>query len=99
MLKAELKLESMRAAIEAELKKLDKKEAELLDLEIANCENAKDAMVQLLRIGVACADANQGIRPDMKEVLRRVEEIAELNPNSHEAKTIQLLPSLRDGVC
>ncbi|GAB2235716.1 hypothetical protein Droror1_Dr00026155 [Drosera rotundifolia] len=36
------------------------REAELLDPEIANCENAKDVMVQFLRIGVACAEANPG---------------------------------------
>ncbi|GAB2220027.1 hypothetical protein Drorol1_Dr00007669 [Drosera rotundifolia] len=77
----------------------ENREAKLLDPEIANCENAKDAMVQFLRIGVTCAEANPRIRPDMKEVFRRVEEIAELNPNNHEAKTIHLLPSLRDGIC
>ncbi|GAB2223528.1 hypothetical protein Droror1_Dr00017669 [Drosera rotundifolia] len=78
---------------------VENREAELLDPKITNCENAKDAMVQFLRIGVACAEANLGIKQDIKGVLRRVEEIAELNPNSHEAKTIQLLPSLRDGIC
>ncbi|GAB2269073.1 Pollen receptor-like kinase 3 [Dionaea muscipula] len=77
------------------------REAELLDPEAAaSCENAKDQMVQFLRIGLACADANPDSRPDMTEVLRRMEEISgQQDQTSHDGRTIQMLPSLRDGIC
>ncbi|GAB4850022.1 hypothetical protein Ancab_029320 [Ancistrocladus abbreviatus] len=72
----------------------ENREAELLDPEIASSDNNnKDEMVKLLRIGVACTEANPDVRLDLKEVVRRVEEI-----HVADQRTIQLLPSLRDGI-
>ncbi|GMH03818.1 hypothetical protein Nepgr_005657 [Nepenthes gracilis] len=52
----------------------ESREADLLDLEIASSDRHKYKMVKLLHVGVACAEANPVVRPDMKEVMRRVEE-------------------------
>ncbi|GAB4841959.1 hypothetical protein Ancab_011916 [Ancistrocladus abbreviatus] len=72
----------------------ENREAELLNSEIASSENSKDEMVQLLRIGVACSEANVDVWPDMQKMLRQVEEIHVVDQ-----RTIKLVPSLRDGIC
>ncbi|KAG6586502.1 Pollen receptor-like kinase 3, partial [Cucurbita argyrosperma subsp. sororia] len=53
----------------------EKREAELIDPEIANDANAVSRMVELLRIGADCTQSNPQQRPEMKEAIRRIEEI------------------------
>ncbi|XP_023546614.1 pollen receptor-like kinase 3 [Cucurbita pepo subsp. pepo] len=54
----------------------EKREAELIDPEIANdAPDELDRMVQLLTIGADCTHATPQQRPDMKEAIRRIEEI------------------------
>ncbi|KAL6335348.1 hypothetical protein AAG906_029591 [Vitis piasezkii] len=79
----------------------DGREAEVFDPEIASSINSMEEMVKLLHIGVACAESNPEQRPDIKEAIRRIEEIhvdggGSGGGASHD-RTIQVLPSLRDG--
>ncbi|RVW52130.1 Pollen receptor-like kinase 3 [Vitis vinifera] len=79
----------------------DGREAEVFDPEIASSINSMEEMVKLLHIGVACAESNLEQRPDIKEAIRRIEEIhvdggGSGGGASHD-RTIQVLPSLRDG--
>ncbi|XP_068662829.1 pollen receptor-like kinase 3 [Aristolochia californica] len=54
----------------------DKQETEVLDPEIApKNEPARTCMERLLHLGAECAEPNPERRPDIKEVLRRMEEI------------------------
>ncbi|XP_022154660.1 pollen receptor-like kinase 3, partial [Momordica charantia] len=53
----------------------EKREAELIDPEIANDTAALDRMVELLRIGADCTNSNPKQRPEMKEAIRRIGEI------------------------
>lgn len=57
--------------------KSEGKEQELIDPEIANNSSAESVqqMVQLLRIGAACAESNTSQRLDMSEAIRRIEAI------------------------
>lgn len=71
------------------------RESELLDPEIANSKNSIGEMVQLLHIGAACTESNPQQRIEMMEAIRRIEEIK--IESSQESKTIEVLPSVRDG--
>ncbi|XP_027337336.1 pollen receptor-like kinase 3 [Abrus precatorius] len=71
------------------------REAELLDPEIASSRNSLGEMVQLLHIGAACTQSNPQERLDMVEGIRRIEEIK--TNGGLESRTIEVLPSLRDG--
>ncbi|EEF46248.1 pollen receptor-like kinase 3 [Ricinus communis] len=53
------------------------REQELIDPEIANTSNTNSIhqMVQMLRIGAACAETDATQRLDMSEAIRRIEEI------------------------
>lgn len=54
------------------------KETELFDPKMAvDTHGASDSMRKLLQLGVACVEANFKMRPDMSEVVRRIDEIAE----------------------
>uniref|UniRef100_A0A0A0LIJ2 Protein kinase domain-containing protein n=2 Tax=Cucumis sativus TaxID=3659 RepID=A0A0A0LIJ2_CUCSA len=53
----------------------EKREAELIDPEIANDTDALDRMVHLLTIGADCTHNNPQQRPEMREAIRRIEEI------------------------
>lgn len=53
----------------------EKREAELIDPEIANDTGALNHMVQLLIIGADCTHNNPQQRPEMREAIRRIEEI------------------------
>lgn len=48
---------------------------EMLDPQIANTTNSQGDMEQLLRIGVACAESNPQTRLDIREAVRKIEEI------------------------
>ncbi|XP_038678817.1 pollen receptor-like kinase 3 [Tripterygium wilfordii] len=50
-------------------------EIELIDPEIANNTNSLGQMVNLLQIGAACIESNPTQRLDMREAIRRIEEI------------------------
>ncbi|KAJ6362331.1 hypothetical protein OIU78_002690 [Salix suchowensis] len=53
----------------------EQREQELIDPEIANNTNSIDQMVRLLQIGAACIESSPGQRLDMREAIRRIEQI------------------------
>ncbi|XP_068659987.1 pollen receptor-like kinase 3 [Aristolochia californica] len=58
----------------------DKQETEVLNPEIApKNEVTSTPMERLLQLGASCAEPNPERRPDMKEVLRRMEEIVAMD--------------------
>ncbi|CAL0307887.1 unnamed protein product [Lupinus luteus] len=72
------------------------RELELLDPEIATSRNnSQGEMKQLLHIGAACTETNPHQRLDIAEAIRRIEEIN--NEGGKGSRTIEVLPSLRDG--
>ncbi|KAI4355408.1 hypothetical protein L6164_004186 [Bauhinia variegata] len=71
------------------------RESELLDPEIASCEESLSGMGQLLRIGAECTESNPEQRLDMTEAIKRIEEVK--TEGGQEKRTIEFLPSLRDG--
>ncbi|KAK9281215.1 hypothetical protein L1049_004289 [Liquidambar formosana] len=71
------------------------RQSELFDPEITTCKNSLGEMERLLHIGAACTESNPEQRLDMREAIRRIEEIH--IEGGQEAKTIHMLPSLRDG--
>lgn len=73
------------------------REAELLDPEIASSRNSTGEMEQFLQIGAACTESNPQKRLEMMEVVRRIEEIKNNKDNGQGSRTIEVLPSLRDG--
>ena len=74
------------------------RQAELLDSEIAGCQNSLGSMEKLLHIGALCTQSSPEKRLEMKEAVRMIEEIqVEGGLESHpQARTMQVLPSLRD---
>ncbi|KAL5579596.1 hypothetical protein UlMin_012038 [Ulmus minor] len=78
------------------------RETELLDPEIANgSKNSLVEMQELLHIGAACAESNPEHRLEAAEAARRIEEIVVHQETGQcqegRNKTMQVLPSLRDG--
>ncbi|KAH7565625.1 hypothetical protein JRO89_XS09G0236300 [Xanthoceras sorbifolium] len=71
--------------------------AELLDPEIASSTNSLGEMEQLLHIGIACTETNPEVRLDMTEAVRRILEIQTDPAAGLEGRTLQVLPTLRDG--
>ncbi|CAL0315469.1 unnamed protein product [Lupinus luteus] len=72
------------------------RELELLDPEIATSKNnSLVEMEQLLHIGAACTESNPHQRLHMLEAIRRIEDI--INESCKGSRTIEILPSLRDG--
>nr|DAD49154.1 TPA_asm: hypothetical protein HUJ06_019091 [Nelumbo nucifera] len=53
----------------------EKRERELFDPEIASATNSLGEMERLLHIGAACTESVPEQRPDMKEAIRRIEEV------------------------
>lgn len=55
----------------------ERREAELIDPELATSNNANSMgqMLQLLQIGAACTESNPEQRLNMKEAIRRIEEV------------------------
>ncbi|KAI3889501.1 hypothetical protein MKW92_030626 [Papaver armeniacum] len=73
----------------------EKREAELFDPEISGAKNALSEMERLLHIGADCVEQNPEQRPDMKEAIRRIEEVqVEILA---EGAAIQQAPTLKDG--
>lgn len=54
---------------------LEERELELLDPEIAECTNSLSEMQKLLHIGALCTEYDPEIRIDIREAIRRIEEI------------------------
>ncbi|CAN4096510.1 unnamed protein product [Withania somnifera] len=54
----------------------DQRESELIDPEIASATDSIKQMVKLLHVGAACTISDPDKRIDMKETLRRVEDIS-----------------------
>ncbi|XP_043722616.1 pollen receptor-like kinase 3 [Telopea speciosissima] len=79
---------------------LEKREAELFDPEIAGSRRSLGEMERLLHIGAACTEQSPEQRPDMKEAIRRIEEIqveGGQEGGGGDDRVIQMTPSLRDG--
>lgn len=54
----------------------ERREAELIDPELkSNHSNSLNQMLQLLQVGAACTESNPDQRLNMKEAIRRIEEI------------------------
>lgn len=51
------------------------KEEELIDPEIGNNADSVQQMLELLRTGAACIASNPDERPDMRETVRRIEQV------------------------
>lgn len=78
----------------------DGRESELFDPEIASIGHSLGEMKRLLHIGAACTESHPDLRLDMTEAIRRIEEVqVEGDQGVHDqvARTIHVLPSLRDG--
>ncbi|XP_059644578.1 LOW QUALITY PROTEIN: pollen receptor-like kinase 3 [Cornus florida] len=71
------------------------REAELFDPEIAHSTSSRGDMERLLHIGAACTEINPEQRLDVREAIRRIEEIG--IEGAKDGKTFQVQPSLRDG--
>ncbi|KAK4343339.1 hypothetical protein RND71_036433 [Anisodus tanguticus] len=54
----------------------DQRESELIDPEIASATDSIEQVVKLLHVGAACTVSDPDKRIDMKETLRRIEEIS-----------------------
>ncbi|KAJ4953904.1 hypothetical protein NE237_030736 [Protea cynaroides] len=82
---------------------LEKREAELFDPEIAGSKSSLGEMEKLLHIGAACTEQSPEERPDMKEAIKRIEEIQVVGSQESGGgggggdRAIQVAPSLRDG--
>ena len=70
--------------------------AELIDPEITNSRNALGEMEKLIIIGAVCTDSNPDQRPEIREVIKRIEEV-QMEGSGHDARTIQVFPTLRHG--
>lgn len=75
----------------------ERREAELFDPEISSSGSSFTEMEKFLHIGAACTEANPELRLDMKEAMRRIEEIQIEGNDDDNARAIQVFPSLRDG--
>ncbi|GFY97225.1 hypothetical protein Acr_11g0015310 [Actinidia rufa] len=62
--------------------------AELIDPEITNSRNAMGEMEKLINIRAVCTDSNPDQRPEIREVIRRIEEV-QIEGSGHDARTIQ----------
>ncbi|KAL2457351.1 Pollen receptor-like kinase 3 [Forsythia ovata] len=71
------------------------REVELYDPDIASSKNSLGEMEQLLHIGAACTENNPEQRLDITEAIRRIEGIP--IEGNQEARTFQVVPSVRDG--
>ncbi|QHN76872.1 Pollen receptor-like kinase [Arachis hypogaea] len=67
------------------------RESELLDPQIANNKISIGQMVQLLHVGAACTESNPEQRIDIKEAIRRIEEVA------RQSGTTEVVTSLKDS--
>jgi len=72
------------------------RETDLLDPEIASSTNSLGQMRQLLGIGAACVKRNPQQRLDITDAIQMIQGI-KLEDSNHEGRTMQFLPSLRDG--
>ncbi|KAM4097545.1 hypothetical protein ACJW30_07G008900 [Castanea mollissima] len=53
----------------------ERREDELIDPELLSYTNSRNQIMQLLRIGAACTESNPEQRLDMREAIRRIEEV------------------------
>ncbi|EEF29661.1 pollen receptor-like kinase 3 [Ricinus communis] len=72
------------------------RESELFDPDIASSTDSVGEIRALLHIGARCAESNPAQRLDLREAIERIEEI-KLGIGYSDNRTMQLLPSLRDG--
>ncbi|XP_073136017.1 pollen receptor-like kinase 3 [Henckelia pumila] len=72
---------------------------DLLDPNVANNVNVTGVMQQLVHIAVACTENDPEKRLDIREVVRRIEEVDVPDEGicHHGMKTLNVLPSLSDG--
>ncbi|KAF5733490.1 hypothetical protein HS088_TW17G01034 [Tripterygium wilfordii] len=72
------------------------RESELIDPKIASNYNALGEMEKLLHIGAACTETNPKRRLDVREAIARIESV-KFEDSKKAARTMEVLPSLRDG--
>ncbi|KAK4266073.1 hypothetical protein QN277_027045 [Acacia crassicarpa] len=53
----------------------ERREAQVIDPEIANTPNSLDQMLQILQVGAACTESNPEQRINLSEVIRRIEKV------------------------
>ncbi|XP_054804794.1 pollen receptor-like kinase 3 [Prosopis cineraria] len=53
----------------------ERREAEVIDPEIANTPHSLDQMLQVLQVGAACTESNPEQRINLNEAIRRMEEV------------------------
>lgn len=53
----------------------ERREVELIDPELKNNTKSLNQMLQLLQVGAACTESNPDQRLNMKEAIRRIEEV------------------------
>ncbi|PSS07304.1 Pollen receptor-like kinase [Actinidia chinensis var. chinensis] len=70
--------------------------AELIDPEITNWRNALGEMEKLIIIGAVCTDSNPDQRPEIRELIKKIEEV-QMEGSGHDARAIQVFPTLRHG--
>ncbi|KAL6568318.1 hypothetical protein OROHE_004002 [Orobanche hederae] len=74
------------------------REIELLDPDIADPSDFVSEMEGLLHIGACCTEYDHAKRLDIREAIRRIEELRVGSKCGVETKTFNILPSLRDGI-
>ncbi|XP_028782759.1 pollen receptor-like kinase 3 [Neltuma alba] len=53
----------------------ERREAEVIDPEMANTPNSLDQMLKILQVGAACTESNPEQRINLNEAIRRIEEV------------------------
>ncbi|XVF74922.1 hypothetical protein PTKIN_Ptkin13bG0149000 [Pterospermum kingtungense] len=55
----------------------EKKTSEVFDTEMTGTKNSKGTMINLLKIGLSCCEEDAETRPELKEVVEKIEELKE----------------------
>ncbi|XP_007023629.2 PREDICTED: pollen receptor-like kinase 4 [Theobroma cacao] len=55
----------------------EKKSSEVFDKEMAGTKNSKGEMINLLKIGLSCCEEDFETRPELKEVVQKIEQLKE----------------------
>ena len=63
----------------------------MIDPEITNSRNAMGEMEKLINIGAVCADSNPDQRTEIRELIKRIEEV-QIEGSGHDTRTIQVFP-------
>ncbi|KAK7363321.1 hypothetical protein VNO77_05460 [Canavalia gladiata] len=78
----------------------DRREAELIDPELTtNHPNSINQMLKLLQVGAACTESNPDQRLNMKEAIRRIEEVQREKCQNFKLKWSAVPLSVDNGPC